>query len=112
MYHTSTVKIGLYNLSLTNRTVVTVANTSLIAELIFCRNIQATGRSFADDFHLFGVTWTDNHLIFTVDNEQIGDVWAPQNGFWYYGGFQDNPGGTNIWQSGNWMAPFDQEVSL
>lgn len=76
------------------------------------KNIQNTGRSFSDDYHLFGLKWTDNHIIFTIDNEQIGDVWAPQNGFWYYGGFQNNPGGTNIWQNGNWMAPFDQEFQI
>jgi len=58
------------------------------------------------------MTWTSNHINFTVDNVQIGDVWAPQDGFWYYGDFQNNPGGTNIWQSGSWMAPFDQEVGF
>jgi hypothetical protein len=112
LYRLSTVNAGLHNLSLTHRTVVTVANTFLIAGLLFFRNLQGTGQSFADDFHLFGMIWTDNHLIFTVDNVQIGDVWAPQNGFWYFGGFQDNPGGTNIWENGNWMAPFDREVGL
>ena len=78
----------------------------------FFRKFQDCGQSFADDFHLFGMIWTDNHLIFTVDNEEIGDVWAPQNGFWYFGGFQENPGGTNIWQNGSWMAPFDKEVGI
>lgn len=83
----------------------------LLKNAVFSRNIQNTGQSFSDDYHLFGLKWTDNHIIFTIDDEEIGDVWAPQNGFWYYGGFQDNPGGTNIWQNGNWMAPFDQEVN-
>jgi hypothetical protein len=103
---------GLHNLSLTNRKVVTVACTFLNAGLVFFRNIESTGQSFADDFHLFGMTWTDNRIFFTVDNVQIGNIWAPQNGFWYYGGFQNNPGGTNSWQNGSWMAPFDKEVSL
>jgi beta-glucanase (GH16 family) len=76
------------------------------------KNLYGSGQSFADGYHLFGMTWTDNHLIFTVDNEQIGDVWAPQDGFWYYGGFENNPGGNNIWQNGNWMAPFDQEFQI
>jgi hypothetical protein len=61
---------------------------------------------------LYGLTWTDNHIIFTVDNEEIGDVWAPENGIWYYRRFQNNPGGTNLSQDGNWMAPFDREVGL
>ena len=78
----------------------------------FFRNLHGTGESFADGFHLFGVTWTDNHIIFTVDNEEIGDVKAPEDGFWYYGNFQNNPGGTNIWKNGTLMAPFDQEVGL
>lgn len=111
LYRPSRVNKGLHNFFTKNRTVVTVANKFLIAGIFF-RNLQGTGQSFADGYHLFGMTWTDNHLIFTVDNQEIGDVWAPENGFWYYGGFQNNPGGTNIWQNGNWMAPFDQEVSL
>ncbi|XP_069683835.1 beta-1,3-glucan-binding protein-like isoform X2 [Periplaneta americana] len=76
------------------------------------KSLQGTGKDFADDFHLFGMEWHDNHLNFSVDNQQIGIVWAPQNGFWYYGGFENNPGGTNIWQNGNWMAPFDQTFSF
>ncbi|PSN31228.1 hypothetical protein C0J52_27120 [Blattella germanica] len=76
------------------------------------KNIQNTGRDFSDDFHLFGFNWVDNRITFTVDNQEIGTVWAPQNGFWYFGGFQNNPGGTNIWQNGNWMAPFDKEFQF
>ncbi|PSN29748.1 hypothetical protein C0J52_27821, partial [Blattella germanica] len=76
------------------------------------KSVQNTGRDFADDFHLFGLNWVDNRITFTVDNQEIGTVWAPQNGFWYFGGFQNNPGGTNIWQSGNWMAPFDKEFQF
>jgi hypothetical protein len=58
------------------------------------------------------MTWTDNHLNFTVDNVQIGDVPAPENGFWDYGGFDNNPGGPNIWENGTLFAPFDKEVGF
>jgi len=78
----------------------------------FSRNLEGTGQSFAGGFHLFEMTWTENHINFTVDNVQIGDLSAPQNGFWFYGGFQNNTGGPNIWENGSWMAPFDQEVGL
>ncbi|XP_069683866.1 beta-1,3-glucan-binding protein-like [Periplaneta americana] len=76
------------------------------------KSIADTGRDFADDFHLFGMVWTDNHITFTLDNEEIGTIWAPQGGFWYYGGFDQDPGGENIWQNGNWMAPFDREFNF
>jgi len=58
------------------------------------------------------MTWTENHINFTVDNVQIGGFSAPQDGFWFYGGLQNNPGGPNIWKNGNRMAHFDQDVGI
>ncbi|PSN30366.1 Beta-1 [Blattella germanica] len=69
-------------------------------------------KDFADDYHLFGIEWTENHIKYTVDNEEIGTIWAPQDGFWYFGEFHNNPGGENIWQYGSWLAPFDKEFNF
>ena len=74
--------------------------------VIFCRRNLTD--AFGDGFHLYGVTWTDTYISFTVDGEEIGRVTPPQGGFWEYGNFT----GDNLWENGEHMAPFDQEVRL
>ncbi|KAJ9598214.1 hypothetical protein L9F63_011097 [Diploptera punctata] len=71
-----------------------------------------TGSDLGDDYHLYGLDWGDNYISFTYDGVEIGRQWAPQDGFWYFANFENDPGGTNIWQSGSWMAPFDQEFQF
>merc|ERR1712121_340133 len=63
--------------------------------------------SWFGDYHIWKLDWTTDHIITSVDNQEIMRV---QNGqsFWQFGGF----GGNNIWASGNKMAPFDQEFYM
>lgn len=60
---------------------------------------------YNNEFHRFGLTWTEQGMRFTVDGIQTGIV-PVGDGFWKRGGFR----GDNIWSSGTQMAPFDQEV--
>lgn len=75
-----------------------------------CRSIAETGRDFSDDFHVFGLDWTEDYLNFTVDGKLIGSRGIPPGGFWKLGGFDKIPGAKNIWKDGKPMAPFDKKV--
>lgn len=79
------------------------------ATILCFRTLEGSGRDFSDDFHLFGMEWTRNSITFTVDDEIIGSVTPPTGGFWAIGGFDKNPGGRNIWENGEYLAPFDRE---
>ncbi|XP_065346175.1 beta-1,3-glucan-binding protein-like [Cloeon dipterum] len=72
-------------------------------------SLEGSGRDFSQDFHLFGMDWTKNSITFTVDDKVIGSVSPPSGGFWHIGNFSENPGGTNIWQNGEYLAPFDRD---
>jgi hypothetical protein len=69
-----------------------------------------TGRDFSDDFHVFGLDWTEEYLNFSVDGKLIGSRGIPPGGFWKLGGFDKIPGVKNIWKDGKPMAPFDKKV--
>ena len=77
-----------------------------------CRSIAETGRDFADDFHVFGLDWTEEYLNFSVDGKLIGSRGTPPGGFWKLGGFDKIPGVQNIWKDGKPMAPFDKKVIM
>jgi len=74
---------------------------------MFCRHIGGDG-DFSDDFHVYAVEWTKNHLKFTVNGNEVGTVTPPNGGFWQMGGFQGN----NIWANGAKTAPFDKPVKM
>jgi beta-glucanase (GH16 family) len=80
--------------------------------LIFYRSLEGSGSDFASDFHLFGLEWTKNSLTFTLDNEITGSITPPSGGFWKIGGFDQNPGGPNLWENGEYLAPFDRDVRI
>lgn len=61
---------------------------------------------YAKDFHKYAFTWDDGGIRFFIDDSEIGNV-PVNDGFWKRGNFN----GSNIWSSGNKMAPFDQEVN-
>ncbi|KDR21902.1 Beta-1,3-glucan-binding protein 1 [Zootermopsis nevadensis] len=75
-------------------------------------NIAESGRDFADDFHVFGLEWTADHLNFTVDGKRIGSRGVPPGGFWKLGGFDKIPSARNIWKDGKPMAPFDKKFFI
>jgi hypothetical protein len=77
-----------------------------------CRSIAETGRDFADDFHVFGLDWTEDYLNFSVDGKLIGSRGIPPGGFWKLGGLDKIRGAQNIWKDGKPMAPFDKKVSV
>jgi len=59
-------------------------------------------------FHVYGIEWTSEGLIYTVDGAVTGTVVPPEGGFWELGEFPSDV--TNPWTGGEKMAPFDQEV--
>ncbi|KAJ4427900.1 hypothetical protein ANN_23908, partial [Periplaneta americana] len=68
------------------------------------------GRGYDQDFHRFQLEWTDNHIKFSIDDEELGTVTPPEGGFWDVGQFNSRVGATdNPWRYGTKMAPFDKE---
>ncbi|KAK3790167.1 hypothetical protein RRG08_010785 [Elysia crispata] len=61
--------------------------------------------NWADNFHIWRLEWTQDHLVTFVDNQEIMRVGS---NFWQKGGFS----GSNIWAGGERMAPFDQEFYM
>jgi hypothetical protein len=52
-------------------------------------------------------------ILFSVNNEVIGNVAPSDGGFWEIGKFSSQVGAVdNPWKYGNKMAPFDQPVSI
>lgn len=66
---------------------------------------QNRHNGYNDGYHKYEMEWTDDHIRFKIDGNEIGTVWA-NNGFWSRGGFH----GHNLWEHGSKMAPFDQQV--
>nr|CAD7404538.1 unnamed protein product [Timema cristinae] len=46
------------------------------------KSLADQGTDFAADYHLYGMEWTEDSIIFTVDGEKIGGVTPPEGGFW------------------------------
>ncbi|RKO85519.1 concanavalin A-like lectin/glucanase domain-containing protein [Blyttiomyces helicus] len=65
------------------------------------------GETFADDFHVFGLEWTEDGITTFVDNSTVLNVQF--NDFWTFGNFPSNL--NNPWEGSN-AAPFDQEFYL
>jgi len=73
------------------------------------------GRSFADEFHVFGLLWTEEGMIFYLDTEENVVLqttrtdywqWGAENGFW-------NAADFNPWQyAQSPAAPFDRQFHL
>ncbi|XP_055892127.1 beta-1,3-glucan-binding protein-like [Biomphalaria glabrata] len=61
-----------------------------------------------NDFHVWRLEWTQEHILTFVDNQQIMSVTPPDGGFWQKGGFS----GYNLWASGSKMAPFDLDFYI
>lgn len=83
----------------------------------FLRTTMATrllhGKSFSDEFHLFGLEWNENGFIFTIDNEETLKVPVPEGGFWEMGNFKSEfPGMSNPWENGGKMAPFNEKFYI
>ncbi|XP_057370125.1 beta-1,3-glucan-binding protein-like isoform X1 [Daphnia carinata] len=64
-----------------------------------------TDGSFATEFHTYGLRWLPTGIVLLIDDEVVGSVYPPAGGFWKLGGSS----GTNIWQNGTIMAPFDKQ---
>ncbi|ORX58884.1 concanavalin A-like lectin/glucanase [Hesseltinella vesiculosa] len=71
--------------------------------------VQAFNGSFADDFHTFGLEWSEEGLHTTVDNQTILRVDFDQP-FWDRGRFP--AWSMNPWTAGAIAAPFDEEFYL
>ncbi|KAM3587176.1 Binding Protein (BGBP) [Umbelopsis sp. WA50703] len=68
-----------------------------------------SGKSFADDFHIWGLEWNEDGLRTYVDNTTMLSVNFDQS-FWERGKFPK--WATNPWKGAGITAPFDQEFYL
>ncbi|ODN06057.1 Beta-1,3-glucan-binding protein [Orchesella cincta] len=66
----------------------------------FKRNDPA---GFHSKFHNYGLIWTPDQFIFTLDDEIMGTITPPPGGFWEMGNFT----GPKLWDN-NKMSPFNQ----
>ncbi|KAH9503459.1 Beta-1,3-glucan-binding protein [Bulinus truncatus] len=69
---------------------------------------EKKSNNWHNDFHVWRLEWTEQHILTFIDNQQIMSVVPPGGGFWQFGGFSGN----NLWGSGGHMAPFDQDFYL
>ncbi|KAK6192409.1 hypothetical protein SNE40_003879 [Patella caerulea] len=70
----------------------------------------SNGQTFADAFHRYAVEWTEDHLRFTLDDEEVLKVAPDDGGFWKYGEFDESM--ESPWRYATKMAPFDQEFYI
>ncbi|GFN74352.1 beta-1,3-glucan binding protein [Plakobranchus ocellatus] len=85
--------------------VVVVVAAAAVVVVLYLTSGERKTSSWANAFHTWRLEWTPDHLTTFVDNQQIMRI-TPN--FWQKGGFS----GSNIWGSGERMAPFDQEFYL
>jgi len=62
-----------------------------------------------NQYHTWKLVWTPDHLTTYIDDQQIMRI-DPGSNFWQFGQLGDS--NSNIWKSGNKMAPFDQEFYM
>ncbi|KAK9778118.1 putative Gram-negative bacteria binding protein [Seiridium cardinale] len=72
---------------------------------------------FSDDFHIFGVEWSDSYIYMYIDNRLTQSLYVPfgasYSSLFHRGQFENT--GDNPWNSSNsetLNAPFDQEFYL
>lgn len=58
------------------------------------------------------VKFVAEHIRFSVDNEEIGQVKPDDGGFWRLGGFPDNFENPWTFAENNFMAPFDRRFYI
>ena len=68
------------------------------------------GASFSDDFHVFGLLWTNTSLITYIDNPSNVVLSVPLDQFYAKGQFPSSY--ANPWPADHAAAPFDQEFYL
>ncbi|KAG5868028.1 hypothetical protein JTB14_026669 [Gonioctena quinquepunctata] len=66
---------------------------------------------FDEQFHRYQLEWTEDKIVFSIDDEVTGTVTPPSGGFWELGQL-GSTGVDNPWKRNSKMAPFDQEFYL
>ncbi|KAJ3095490.1 hypothetical protein HDU97_006888 [Phlyctochytrium planicorne] len=71
------------------------------------------GKTYADDFHIYGLEWTPEYLTTYIDDPANVVMNVTLKDFWNFGNFTSfNKNATNIWAKGCDQAPFDQEFYI
>lgn len=66
--------------------------------------------TFNDEFHTFGLEWTDSYILTYIDTPDQVVLRVPfDTGFYNKGGYKW-PWNWNVWSSGSVGAPFDEGV--
>ncbi|ESO99025.1 hypothetical protein LOTGIDRAFT_238954 [Lottia gigantea] len=70
--------------------------------------LKTDGSTWADDYHLYAVDWTQDRIKCTVDGNPVLDWKTPPEGYWKH----ENFSGNNLWANGGPDAPFDGKFDL
>ena len=71
------------------------------------------GTDFSQDFHIFGLEWTQNEIFTYLDSRDNVVMKLEMNeSLWTQGGFDKIAGIDNPWLGGSRDAPFDQKFYL
>ncbi|KAK6177896.1 hypothetical protein SNE40_012770 [Patella caerulea] len=70
--------------------------------------LAPSGTTWADDFHMYTLDWTRDHIRMEVDGQAVLSWNTPPEGYWKHEGFA----GDNIWAKGGTDAPFDTNFGL
>jgi beta-glucanase (GH16 family) len=78
---------------------------------------QHIHRTYSDDFHVFGVEWSQDYIYTYIDTRLTQNLYLPfSRTFWSRGNFpsydQNYIKLTNPWPAGNDIAPYDQKFYL
>ena len=70
-------------------------------------------RSYADKFHVYGMNWTEDSIVLSIDGRTTLNVTLSPTGFWGLGNYDSwLPGYHSPWTSGTKIAPFDENFYI
>lgn len=71
---------------------------------------RTSSAPWGDNFHIYGLVWTPDSIVFSVDGNEVGRVVPSTGGFKSMSPYSQYP---NVpWSRGSKIAPFDQEFYL
>ncbi|XP_046644146.1 beta-1,3-glucan-binding protein-like [Daphnia pulicaria] len=84
-------------------------NDDHIKSITWTKEAQGNG-SFSSDFRTYRFEWNPSSMHYFVDDQMVGSLEPPIEGFWELSRFNDTV--DNPWINGTSMAPFDREFFI
>ena len=82
-------------------------------DLAHAEKKAGSGRDFSQDFHVFGLEWSEDMIFTYLDDRDNVVLQMPLNeSLWSKGGFDKLDGIDNPWEGSSQAAPFDQKFYL